>query len=103
MTEQSHNYAGIEQKTRAFLETLQKQGGPPIYTLSLKDARAVLSNLQAAYPVEKLPADIESRTIPGGPNGQKVSIHIVRPPGSREKTLPVLIYTHGAGWMLGGF
>jgi hypothetical protein len=25
----SHNYANIEQKTRAFLETLQKQEGPP--------------------------------------------------------------------------
>ena len=57
----SHNYANIEQKTRAFLETLQKQEGPPIYTLSPKDARAVLSNLQAAL-VAKLPANIE--TVP---------------------------------------
>ena len=32
-------------------------------------ARAVLSELQAAYPVQKLPADIENRTIPGGPSG----------------------------------
>jgi acetyl esterase len=67
------------------------------------EARALLSNLQAAYPVEKLPADIESRTIPGGPNGQKVSIYVVRPQGNREKTLPVVIYTHGGGWVLGGF
>ena len=58
----SHNYANIEQKTRAFLETLREQGGPPIYTLSPKDASAVLSNLQAAAPIAKLPADIE--TIP---------------------------------------
>jgi acetyl esterase/lipase len=102
LTKQSRNYADIEQRTRTFLEALQKQGGPPIYTLSPKDARAVLSNLQASNPVAMLPADIESRTIPGGPNGQ-ISIHIVRPPGNREKTLPVVIYTHGGGWVLGGF
>lgn len=93
----------MSKRLEPFWRRYKKQGGPPIYTLSLKDARAVLSNLQAAYPVEKLPADIESRTIPGGPDGQIVSIHIVRPPGNREKTLPVVIYTHGAGWMLGGF
>jgi hypothetical protein len=57
----SHNYDNIEQRTRAFLETPQEQEGPPIDTLSPKDAHAVLSNLQAAL-VAKLPADIE--TVP---------------------------------------
>jgi acetyl esterase len=102
MIKQSHTYDDIEQKTSTFLKSLQEQGGPPIYTLSPKEARAVLSNLQASNPVPMLPADIENRTIPGGPNGQ-ISIHIVRPPGNREKTLPVAIYTHGGGWVLGGF
>jgi acetyl esterase len=101
MTKQSHNYADIEQKTRAFLETLQKEGGPPIYTLSPKEARAVLSNLQTAAAVAMLPTDIENRTIPGGPNGQ-ISIHIVRPQGN-NKTLPVVMYFHGGGWVLAGF
>jgi acetyl esterase len=93
---------GIEQKTSAFLETLQKQGGPPIYTLSPKEARDILSNLQASTPVAKLPADIENRTIPGGPNGD-ISINIVRPQGSSNRTLPAVIYIHGGGWVLGGF
>src|SRR5215211_9437356 len=48
-----------------------------------------------------LPADIENRTIAGGPNGQ-ISIQIIRPPSSNE-TLPVVVYTHGGGWVLGGF
>jgi acetyl esterase len=97
------NYTGIEQKTRAFLETLQRQGGPPIYTLSPEEARAVLSNLQAATPVAMPPADIENRTIPGGPNGN-ISINIVRPQGSSNETLlPVVMYFHGGGWVLGGF
>ncbi|MGH9857430.1 MAG: alpha/beta hydrolase, partial [Acidobacteriota bacterium] len=102
MTQQSHAYHTLEQKTKTFLEDLQKQGGPPIYTLSPKEARAVLSNLQASVPVEMLPAHIENHTIPGGPNGQ-ISINIVRPQGSSDKTLPVVLYVHGGGWVLGGF
>ena len=43
-----------------------KQKGPPIYTLSPDKARGVLSGLQASTPVQKLPADVENRTIPGG-------------------------------------
>jgi acetyl esterase len=66
----THNYTGVEQKTKAFLESLLEQDGPPIYTLSPQEARAVLSNLQAAAPVAILPADIENRIIAGGPNGQ---------------------------------
>lgn len=89
-----------EQKTRAFLEGLKKQGGPPIQSLSPKDARAVLSGLQSG-PFTKLPADIEDRTIPGGPNGE-ISIRIVKPQGSSNKTLPAVMYFHGGGWVLGG-
>jgi acetyl esterase/lipase len=85
------------------LESLQQNPGPPLYTLSPEQARAVLSGLQASIPVKKLPTDIENRTIPGGPNGTDVSIQIVRPPGSSNETLPAVMYFHGGGWVLGGF
>ena len=39
-------HSELEQNTRAFLDNLQQKGGPPIYTLSPYDARAVLSGLQ---------------------------------------------------------
>ena len=97
------NFTGVEQKTRVFLESLQKASGPPLYTLSPEQARAVLSGLQASIPVKKLPADIENRTILGGPNGTEVSIQIVRPPNNNNKTFPTIMYFHGGGWVLGGF
>ena len=95
------DYSTVEQKTRGFLESLQKSGGPPLYTLTPNDARAVLSGLQSA-PVQKPPAEIDSQTIQGGPNGE-ISIKIVRPHGSGNETLPAVVYFHGGGWVLGGF
>ena len=96
----AYDYTGVEQNTRAFLESLQQNSGPPLYTLSPQQARAVLSGLQAG-PIEKLSAEIENRTIPGGPTGE-ISIQIVRPPSSSNETLPVVMYFHGGGWVLGG-
>ena len=97
----TNNYPTVENKTKLFLEKLQQSGGPPLYTLTPTEARNVLSGLQAG-PIEKLPAEIENKTIPGGPNGE-ISIQIVRPQGSGNETLPVVMYTHGGGWVLGGF
>lgn len=88
----------IEPKTRAFLEELNSKSGPQLYELSPKDARGVLSSVQA-IDVAKLPADIEDRDIPGGPGG-KVSVRIVRPKGKKE-ALPAVMYFHGGGWVLG--
>jgi acetyl esterase/lipase len=49
--------------------------------------------------VTKLPADIEDLNLPVGPNG-KVSVRIIKPKGNKE-TLPVVMYFHGGGWVLG--
>lgn len=89
----------LEPKTRAFVEKINKQGGTPIYKLSPKDAREVLDDLQAATEVAKLPADIDDLNIPVGPEGQ-ISIRIIRPKGNKE-ILPVVMYFHGGGWVLG--
>jgi len=61
----TNNYPTVENKTKLFLEKLQQSGGPPLYTLTPTEARNVLSGLQAG-PIEKLPAEIENQTIPGG-------------------------------------
>jgi acetyl esterase len=97
----THNYTGVERNTRSFLENFQQNPGAPIHTLSPQEARAVLSNLQARSHITKLPVDIENRTIPGGTNGE-ILIQIVRPSGSNNETLPVVMYFHGGGWVLGG-
>ena len=89
----------IDPKIRLFIEALDAKGGPPIYTLSPADARKVLENLQS-QPVRKLDAKIEDLTIPGGPT-KEVSIRVVRPANYAGGALPVVMYFHGGGWILG--
>ena len=92
--------AGIEPTTREFLNKINSSTGPALYELSPEEARKVFEGLQGDK-IAKLPAQIEDRKIPGGPKGD-VKIRIVRPEGSKE-TLPVIVFMHGAGWVLGGW
>lgn len=89
----------LEPKTQAFIDAVNAQGGTPLYELSYKDARQVLEDAQAAAPVTKLPADIEDKVLPVGPTGE-VSVRIYRPQGAKGP-LPVVMYFHGGGWILG--
>jgi acetyl esterase/lipase len=70
---------------------------PFLYELEPAAARKVLDDLQAA-PVEKLPIDEEWITVPADVGDAKV--RIIRPSGS-SGMLPVIIYMHGGGWILG--
>jgi acetyl esterase len=89
----------LEPKTRAFVEALEAKGGPPLYELSYEAARAVLKDLQSRNNVPIRPARIDDATLPVGPRGS-VSIRIVRPEGRTDR-LPVVMYFHGGGWILG--
>ncbi len=70
---------------------------PFLYELEPAAARKVLDDLQAA-PVDKLPIDEEWITVPADVGDAKV--RIIRPAGS-SGVLPVIIYMHGGGWILG--
>src|ERR1700730_14045941 len=88
----------LEPTTQAFVDALAAQGGKPLYELSYADARRVLEDAQAVA-VTKLPADVEEKTLPVGPTGE-VSVRIYRPKGAKGP-LPVVMYFHGGGWVLG--
>jgi acetyl esterase len=88
----------LEPVTQKFLDALSAAGGPPLYTLSPADARAVLAGIQA-QPVAKPSASIQDTTFPVGPTGS-TRIRIVRPEGA-QGALPVVMHFHGGGWILG--
>lgn len=87
----------VEKDTREFLKAVHGNSGPQIYELSIEDARQVLINAQTG-DYKKLPVDIEERDITQ--NGKTVSIRVIKPKNAKGK-LPVLMYFHGGGWILG--
>ena len=87
---------GVEPQTAQFLKALE--GGKPLESLSPADARQVLVGAQKGA---KLPAaDVSSKVI--HVEGEPVKLHIVRPAGAKGK-LPVFMFFHGGGWVLGDF
>ena len=66
----------LEPKTQAFVDALAAQGGKPLYELSYADARKVLEDAQTSAKVTKLPADVEDKMFPVGPNGSNCRNHL---------------------------
>lgn len=88
----------LEPSTQKFLDDLAASGGAPIYTLKYADARKVLLGAQSG-PIAKPEASVQDTSFPVGPSG-KVNVRITRPVGATGK-LPVVMYYHGGGWVLG--
>jgi acetyl esterase/lipase len=85
----------LEPAAQAFADAAAQP--PQLYELSPDAARAVLDEVQAA-PVDKLPVDDEWLVVPAAVGD--VAVRIMRPVGATG-TLPVILYMHGGGWILG--
>jgi acetyl esterase len=71
---------------------------PYLFDLGPVEGRKTVDEVQSGE-VEMPEVEIKDTTIPDGPSGP-VSIRILRPEGS-QGLLPVILYTHGAGWVFG--
>jgi acetyl esterase len=85
----------LEDAAQAFAEAT---AAPPfVYELSPEEARAVLDEVQSA-PIAKLPVDDEWLVVRADVGD--VRVRIVRP-ADAAGALPVVLYMHGGGWVLG--
>lgn len=89
-----------EHQTQGFLNALAAGGGKPIEQLSPKDARAVLAGAQASVKVDMSGIEVSDRTITT--DGQAIKLKIVRPAHVKGE-LPVFMFFHGGGWVLGDY
>lgn len=87
-----------ERHVQQFLQALNSSGGKPIEQLSPQAARQVLIDAQKGVTLP--PADVTEKTIQV--NGQPIKLNIVKPQGA-QGTLPVFMFFHGGGWILGDF
>jgi acetyl esterase len=91
----THPPVVLEPESQAFVEAT---AAPPfLYELTPAEARKVLDDVQAA-PIDKLPVKDRWITVPAEVGD--VRVRIVRPPDA-VGTLPVILYMHGGGWVLG--
>jgi acetyl esterase len=88
----------VERHVRGLLHELNSGGGKPLETLTPAEARQVLVSAQKGA---RLPAcDVEDRPIEQ--DGLQVKITVVRPKGATG-VLPVFMFFHGGGWILGDY
>jgi acetyl esterase len=90
----------LSREVKDFLRVLNGSGAPPLETLSPIEARKSLSDAQASVPVDLSGVEVSERTIIS--DGHSVKLNIVRPAGE-SSVLPVFIFIHGGGWVLGDF
>ncbi|HEX8592000.1 MAG TPA: alpha/beta hydrolase [Pseudomonas sp.] len=90
----------VEHHTQGFLNALAAGGGKPLEQLSPKDARAVLTGAQQSVKVDLSGIEVSDRTIKVG--DESISLKIVRPAHAKGE-LPVFMFFHGGGWVLGDY
>lgn len=87
----------LHPQTEALLRLIEEKGLPPTHTLAPPEARASYRERRAvtqpAPPEVALVRELQTGTVP---------MRLYRPLGSRaEDVLPVLVYFHGGGWVIG--
>ena len=90
----------LDSHVKEFLKILNGGGGPPLESMTALEARQVLVDAQAAVKVDLSGIEVDEKTISS--DGYTIKLNIVRPAGVKE-ILPVFIFIHGGGWVLGDF
>ena len=90
----------LSRGVKAFLKALNSSDGRPLETLPPLEAREVLVKAQASVAVDLSGIEESEKTISA--DGYQIQLNIVRPEGVKGK-LPVFIFIHGGGWVLGDY
>ena len=101
-TYKTHDYLQdphLGKGTKEYLKILNS-GGIPVESLSPEEARKVLVNAQASVKTDLSGIEEIEKTVIAG--NYTIPLNIVRPAGIKEK-LPVFIFIHGGGWVLGDY
>ena len=88
----------VKQEAQMFLDTLAELGLPPFETIDVATQRAMFDTPMEGSPEPEPIHSSLDRTIPG-PAGD-IPVRIYKP--SDATGLPVIVFYHGGGWVLGG-
>lgn len=85
-------------QVQALLETMEQADLPPVHALTPEKAREQFEQLSTLESVDDIDST-QSITIEG-PGGD-LPLRLYRPNTDREQPLPVLVYLHGGGFVIG--
>ena len=91
----------LHPQTRALLDFIEQRGLPPTHTLTPAEARAFYRERRYFTQPEAPNVALVRDLAADGPHGA-IPLRLYRPLGSAiDATLPVLVYYHGGGWVIG--
>jgi acetyl esterase/lipase len=83
------------------LKALNSPAPPELEKLNPVEARKVLFDAQMAVEFDYSGIDETEKTISA--DGFQIKLNLVRPAGTGSKMLPVFLFIHGGGWVLGDY
>ena len=89
----------LDAQTKTMIDQIEAMDAPPIWKLSVEDARSTTNAMLALMGTPEEIASVEDRTIDAG--GQQLPIRIYRPGGLGDGPAPVLVFYHGGGFVIG--
>ena len=87
----------IDPQVRGLLDQLEARGRTPLWELTPEESRQNFLAMSALATRPDPAAPTEDRVVPG-PGGD-VPVRIYRPDAA--ETLPVVVFAHGGGWVIG--
>ncbi|EOW2356791.1 alpha/beta hydrolase [Cronobacter sakazakii] len=97
-SEQPVNLPAPTAGVQAFLNVLNSGNGKPMEKMTPQEARQVLIGAQKGVTLPSAQVSEKIITV----NGQSIKLKIVKPDNATG-TLPVFMFFHGGGWVLGDF
>ena len=90
----------LHPQARALLDFIEQRGIPPTHTLSAQDARAAYRDRRAVLQPEPQAVAEVRELLATGPHGP-IPLRLYKPLPARTEALPLLVYYHGGGWVIG--
>lgn len=101
MAIKAENDPKISKDLRAFLKELNSAGGKPMEEMSPNEARKVLEDAQKSVKVDV--SGIAEKELEISKDGLTIKAIVVKPTATKDEKLPVFIFIHGGGWVLGDY
>jgi acetyl esterase len=90
----------LDPQVKALLEAMAENPAPRMIDLPVAEGRELYRGMAATLDLQGVPiGKVEDRAIPG-PGGD-IPLRIYTPVAAGSDALPVLVYFHGGGWVIG--